>query len=263
MSTPVQEKDQYSFPAFAPNQEADLGHQRSSDDDGTLRNDEADDPLLYEDEIDNDHLRVTTSYSNGQDYIGKDARDLSPAMSVSQQREAARRLEDDLEMLRAERVVSNAAQSNQDSMGRSKSTNQSRSRTAVEPIDDFDVGTTPLHEKTKVYQPPENPSTKFSKIFKKIHNSSWLVRYFFYITPFTILLLIPMLLGLLIFKKSTVGGVKLFWFGIWLEVVWLTLWAGRVRLPSLETSYWYTNLPLDYSQMYPLPDGSHLQHLYQ
>jgi len=233
MSTPIHEKEQYSFPAFAPSQEEDQGHfRRSSDEDGTLRNDDSQegDGLLY-DEIDHNRLRVTTSYVTGQDHIGKEDRgDLSP-MSVSQQREASRRLDDDLEMLRAERVVSNAERSAQESMGRSKSMNRSRSRTAPEPVDDFDVGTTPLHEKTKIYQPPENPSTKFSKIFKKIHNSSFLVRYFFYILPLTVILLIPMLLGLLVFKQAKVGEVRLFWFGIWLEVVWLTLWAGRVRSP--------------------------------
>ncbi|RAL61653.1 hypothetical protein DID88_002722 [Monilinia fructigena] len=29
-------------------------------------------------------------------------------------------------------------------------------------------------------------------------------------------------------RKTTVGGVKLFWFGIWLEIVWLTLWLARI-----------------------------------
>ncbi|KAF4625157.1 hypothetical protein G7Y89_g13011 [Cudoniella acicularis] len=221
MATPTYEKEQYSFPAFAPNNPPDNGDRRSSDEDGTLQDDGLDEG------IDNNHLRVTTSYVDGDDHNGKDYRSRSP-MSPAAQREQSRRLDDDLEMLRAERVVSNAERSNQDGMGRSKSMNRSRSRTAGEPVDDFDVGTTPIHEKTKVYQPPENPSTNFSKIFKKIHNSSFLVRYFIYITPLVILLLIPLLFGLLLFKDATVGDVRLFWFGIWLEIVWLTLWAGRI-----------------------------------
>ncbi|TVY22365.1 putative MscS family protein [Lachnellula hyalina] len=233
MSSPVNERGQSSFPAFAPNYDGENAYQRSSDEDRTLRNDEAeevDDPLLYHDidmsDMDHNHLRTTTSYLNGPDHIGREARGLSPSMSVSQQRAASRRLQDDLEVLRAERVASNTT--NEESLARSKSIHRSRSRTVAEPIDDFDVGTTPIHEKTRVYQPPANPTTKFSKLFKKIHNSSWLVRYFFYISPVTIILLIPMLLGLLVFKQSAIGGVKLFWFGIWLEIVWLTLWAGRI-----------------------------------
>lgn len=222
MSTPITEKEQFSFPAFAPDNQPHHNDRRSSDEDGTLQ-DEG-----LEDSIDHNHLRVTTSYINGQDKLER-KQSMSPSiMSPSAQREQSRRLDDDLEMLRAERVVSNADKSNEDSIGRSKSMNRSRSRTAPEPIDDFDVDTTPIHEKTKVYQPPANPTTKISKFFKKVHQSSFLVRYFVYITPLTLLLLIPLLLGLLLFKQTTVGGVELFWFGIWLEIVWLTLWAGRI-----------------------------------
>jgi hypothetical protein len=221
MSTPVHQKEQYSFPAFAPDLPASQQQDgRSSEEDGTLRGEVNDDGL------DHNHLRVTTSYVSGQDHIGKD-RERSP-MSLSQQREQSQRLDDDLEMLRAERVVSNAERSNQESMSRSKSMARSRSRNNAEPVDDFDVDTTPIPENTKVYRPPENPSNKFALLFKKIHNSSWLVRYFFYISPLTLLLLIPTLFGLLLFQRNTVGGVKLFWFGIWLEIVWLTLWLSRV-----------------------------------
>lgn len=233
MSTPVREKDQFSFPAFAtdpPNSShsAQNTHnnqtndRRSSDEDGTLQGQD-------NDEMDRNHLRVTTSYVDGPDFLDRENR--SP-MSLSQQREQSRRLDDDLEMLRAERVVSNAEKTSDDGMGRSKSMARSRSRTAVEPVDDFDVDTTPLHEKTKIYKPPAHPTTKIAKVFKKIHNSIFLVRWFFYITPITLLLLIPTLFGLLLFDTATVGDVELFWFGIWLEIVWLTLWLGRV-----STSY--------------------------
>ena len=220
MSTPVYEKEQYSFPAFESDQPATSAYEaRSSDEDVTLQGEPPDDSVAHE------HLRVKTSYLEGREHL--DHRDPSP-MSPSAQREQSRRLEDDLEMLRAERVVSSAEKSQQESMNRSRSMARSRSRTNAEPIDDFDVDTTPIHEKTKIYQPPANPTTKFAKIFKRVHNSSFLVRYFCYITPLALLLLIPLLFGLLLFKQSTVGGVRLFWFGIWLEIVWLTLWASRI-----------------------------------
>jgi hypothetical protein len=224
MSSPVREIEQLSFPTFAPDPPNPQHDRRSSDEDGTLQGE------VTEDGIDRNRLRLTTSYASGQDHLQKDNR-LPSLMSPTSQREQSRRLDDDLEMLRAERVVSNAERSNQESsMGRSKSMHRSRSRTAGEPIDDFDADTTPIHEKAKIYQPPPNPSTKIAKVFKRIHNSSFLVRYFCYITPLCILLLIPTLFGFLLFKEATVGGVQLFWFGIWLEIVWLTLWAGRVSL---------------------------------
>lgn len=58
-------------------------------------------------------------------------------------------------------------------------------------------------------------------------------RYIAYLTPAALLLLIPILLDIYAYhyKSKPVGGpngVQLLWFGIWLEVVWLTLWAARL-----------------------------------
>ena len=201
---------------------------RSSDEDGTLQDDQED----Y------NHLRIHTSYTAGPDNIQRQrsTRTASP-MSAAAQREQSRRLDDDLEMLRAERVVSSAENQDNASMRSKSRLGRSRSRTAGEPVDDFDVNTTPLHEINKVYKPPAHPATNFAKFFKKVHNSSFLVRYFVYITPLTLLFLIPLLFGLLLFKNTTVGGVTLFWFGIWLEIVWLTLWLARVSLLITTEGY--------------------------
>ncbi|KAL3418698.1 mechanosensitive ion channel family [Phlyctema vagabunda] len=223
MSTPMTEKEQYSFPAFTSSSaqpaQHQTGHRRlSSDEDGTLDGEAV--------EHDRNYLRVTTSYEDGGDFLDRRDHSRSP-LSPSMAREEERRLDDDLEMLRAERVISNAERT-EESMGRTKSLARSRSRTNAEPVDDFDVGTTPIHEKNKIYQPPANPTTSLAKLFKRIHSSSWLLRYFIYITPVVLILLIPTLLGLLVFDRASVGGVRLFWFGIWLEIVWLTLWAGRI-----------------------------------
>jgi small-conductance mechanosensitive channel len=217
MSSPVNEKEQYSFPAFEPDSLQTVT--RSSEEDGTLQDDQ------HDASKDRNHLHVHTSYADGSDHHSRGPHGASP-LSPSQAREQSQRLGDDLEMLRAERVVSDSAASNEDNRGRSMG--RSRSRAAGEPVDDFDIGTTPIHEKAKIYQPPAHPTTKISKIFKKIHGSSWLVRYFFYITPVTLILLIPLLLGALPYNNSTVGGVHLFWFSVWLEIFWLTLWAGRI-----------------------------------
>jgi hypothetical protein len=142
--------------------------------------------------------------------------------SPSARREHALRLDDDLAVLEAERVVSNTQRSEGPSLQRS------RSRPS-EAVDEFDVATNPLHETAAIYNPPENPSTSLAKIFKRIHQSSFLVRYFFYISPVTLIILIPLLLGAFVFKTANVGGVSMLWFCIWLEIFWLTLWAGRVR----------------------------------
>jgi small-conductance mechanosensitive channel len=148
--------------------------------------------------------------------------------SPSRTREEVRRLEDDLAMLEAEQAVSNTEKSEQsEKLGRSLSSHRSRSRKS-EPIDEFEAATHTLHEQAAVYRPPENPTTSLAKVFKKIHNSSFLIRYFTYITPIFLLLLIPLLLGALVYPEAHVGGVQLLWFSIWLEIVWLTLWGARI-----------------------------------
>lgn len=223
MTTPIHEHEQYSFPAVDGSQgPADGRGRRSTDEDPN-------------------HLHVTTSYMRGDDRdISKVDRSRSP-MTPAEQNEQSRHLDDELELLRAERVASHEDRLNQTSTKRSKSIHRSNSRARVETIDDFDVDTTPIHEKAKVYQPPAVPRTTFSKFVKKVHESSFLVRYFTYIIPVSLLLLIPTLLGRFLFTETTVGGVELFWFGIWLEIVWLTLWAARVRL---HLRYYSFKLPV-------------------
>ncbi|KAJ5900089.1 hypothetical protein N7495_004833 [Penicillium taxi] len=151
-----------------------------------------------------------------------------PSMRTpSARREEATRLDDDLLLLQAERVASRSTQAAEE--GEHISISRSRSRShRREPVDEFDEATNPLHEKAALYKPPEKPNTKLSAFVKKIHQSSFIIRYFTYIAPIVLLLLIPLLVGALKFKNASVGGVRLVWFSIWLEIVWLTLWAGRI-----------------------------------
>lgn len=161
-------------------------------------------------------LRVDTSYETNEGGS-------QPMRTPSARREQATRLEDDLMVLQAERVASRSTQPDNDHA----SLGQSRSR-RDEAVDEFDEATNPLHEKAAVYKPPESPNTRLSAFVKKIHQSSFLVRYFTYIVPVVLVLLIPLLVGALKFPRANVGDVRLMWFAIWLEIVWLTLWAGRV-----------------------------------
>ena len=147
--------------------------------------------------------------------------------SPSQTREQAHRLEDDLAVLQVERQVSQKADGASSKQSHSLSLRTS-SRHAREPVDEFDVATNPLHEQAAKYQTVQDPTTTFAKVFVKVHNSSFLVRYFTYITPGVLVFLIPLLVGALAYPDAHVGGVELTWFAIWLEIFWLTLWAGRI-----------------------------------
>ncbi|KAL3473341.1 Mechanosensitive ion channel-domain-containing protein [Aspergillus californicus] len=167
-----------------------------------------------------DYLKVDTGYTDLNDH----------GRSPSASREQAKRLEDDLAVLEAERVASRSTHNEGgEKDGRSETGSLTRSRSRrPEDVDEFDEATNPLHEKAAVYNPPENPATGVSKFIKKIHNSSFLVRYLTYIVPLVLVLLIPLLVGALAYPNASVGGVKLLWFSVWLEIVWLTLWAGRI-----------------------------------
>jgi len=153
--------------------------------------------------------------------------------SYSQTREQAYRLDDDLELLKVERQVSSQDEEKMSRIRTGESgayRSSSKSRTRNDHVDEFDVATNPIHEKTQIYKPVENPATGFGRFLKRVHQSNVLVRWFTYIAPLTFILLIPLLIGSLVpaAKDATVGGVYLMWFMIWLEIVWLTLWAGRI-----------------------------------
>ena len=186
------------------------GQSLDSEDEGTLAN---------------DHEPLSRFATNEPDQY------LSEKRSPSQAREQDTKLEDDLAMLHAERVISRSISHDPDELHRSSSVRRSRSR--PEPVDQFDVNTNPIHQKASTFRPPENPTSRVAKTFKKIHESSFLVRYFCYIVPIVAVILIPLLLGGLVYKRATVGGVRLLWFCVWLEIVWLTLWAGRILAKCL------------------------------
>ena len=82
----------------------------------------------------------------------------------------------------------------------------------------------------QVTPPPAHPASNLAKVLKRIHDSSFIVRYFMYIIPVSALLSVPLLVGTLAYgtDAKSVGGVQLLWFSVWLEIVWLTLWASRV-----------------------------------
>jgi small-conductance mechanosensitive channel len=214
MTTPTKE-----FPAFEFQQPTPQRTHRSSDEEGTVVGNDRPDGS-----VDSYALRDRLNVEAEKGPITDRRYEQSP--SRSRNREEASRMQDELRLQEAERLATVASNTE----GRaSTSLQRSRSRVA-EPIDDFDVATNPLHETTNVYKPPEHPTTKVAKFFKYIHESSWLIRYFTYIVPVTALLLIPILIGTLTDpgRNANVGSVKLLWFGIWLQIVWLTLWGGRI-----------------------------------
>jgi small-conductance mechanosensitive channel len=195
---------------------------RSSDEEGTLHGDNHE-PVNPKSRASGFPRRTDTLLTVDTQYDRND--DIRSQASPSQTREQARRLDDDLELLKIERQISRIEEREEEG---GESMHRSRSRRRDEDLDEFDIATNPVHEKTQVYKPVENPSSSFAKFFKTVHKSNWLIRYFTYIAPLSLILLIPLLIGLFLFPNQKVGGVTMWWFMIWLEIVWLTLWLGRI-----------------------------------
>ncbi|KAJ5371557.1 Mechanosensitive ion channel MscS [Penicillium concentricum] len=179
----------------------------------------SDGTCVTEPDTDRNHLKVDTNYVHDED-------EHPPMRTPSARREQATRLDDDLMLLQAERMTSHSTSGQDDEHDRN-SMNRSRSRRS-DAVDEFDEATNPLHEKAAIYKPPEKPNTQIAVFVKKLHQSSFLVRYLTYISPLVLILLVPLLVGALKYPNASVGGVELMWFSIWLEIVWLTLWAGRL-----------------------------------
>ena len=166
-------------------------------------------------------------HSNGVDHSHlavPDSRAMSPASSSHGDREAANRLNDDLELMRAERMVSRQAR--EDESRRSRSKNRS-----TENLDDvFDTvagaGASPTPAVTAAAK-----TTWLTRTWYRLRKFPRALRYILYAIPPAIILLIPIFLDIFAYNQPRdVGenrGVRLLWFGIWLEVVWLTSWATK------------------------------------
>jgi small-conductance mechanosensitive channel len=143
------------------------------------------------------------------------------AFSPSGQRADASRLNDDLELLRAERLISNQEHASE---------MHHKARTHVpEPEDAFNQ---PVHQEPLTIKRKDTNAAlyKFWLFLKKFPR---LIRYFVYLIPGGALLLIPVLLGAYRYRDGTkavggVGGVHLMWFGVWLEILWGSLWVSRM-----------------------------------
>lgn len=223
MSNPgdAQGRHSYEHPSL-PSYNVNNSHRNNSSDEGTVVGDaEINQPRRSTDFRQDlppnrpragSHLTVETQYEPGDP--------LRSITSASQTREQAHRLDDDLELLKIERQISRIEEE-EAALGNTRtndSTYRSKSRKRDDHVDEFDVATNPVHEKAQVYKPVENPATGFGKVLKKIHQSNFLIRWFTYIAPVTLIILIPLLLGALKWDRAVVGGVYLLWFCIWVSL---------------------------------------------
>jgi hypothetical protein len=161
------------------------------------------------------------------DHASSDARSgayMSPTYDT-RDREQATRLVDDLTMLQVQQMVSNQEE------GRSMSKVRSREQQIREDV--FNQPTT-----GPIGPPTSEPPSKLNIAFKYVKKLPRIIRYFLYMLPITAILLIPVFLGIFLDPEHQTpvggsGGPQLLWFGIWLEVMWLSLWAARIATAIL------------------------------
>ncbi|KAK3181175.1 hypothetical protein K4F52_007450 [Lecanicillium sp. MT-2017a] len=138
----------------------------------------------------------------------------------------ATQLNDDLELLRAERLISNQEHEEME-LAKSRSRNRDRAH-APEPEDAFNPSDHHNHGADK----KKNEDASLYKLWTFLKKFPRFIRYFVYMLPGAALLLVPVLLGYLKYGPDHAvggtGGVYLMWFGIWLEIVWCSLWVTRM-----------------------------------
>ncbi|KAL7795390.1 Mechanosensitive ion channel domain-containing protein [Trichoderma ceciliae] len=150
--------------------------------------------------------------------------DEAGAVTPISQRAEANRLNDDLELLRAERIVSNQEH---DQASRSRTKNRHHN---PEPEDAFNQTS---QEEALEKKRTKNTDATLYKLWLFISKFPRFFRYIIYLIPGAALLLAPVLLGTYRFNGTEhavggAGGVYVMWFGIWLEIVWCSLWLTRM-----------------------------------
>jgi hypothetical protein len=68
--------------------------------------------------------------------------------------------------------------------------------------------------------------TRAGKMYKKIMAVGFITRWLLFMVPIAILLAIPIIIGA--FHRAEIAGVRMLWFFIWVEVVWVGLWIAKL-----------------------------------
>ncbi|KAJ5242972.1 uncharacterized protein N7469_001299 [Penicillium citrinum] len=76
--------------------------------------------------------------------------------------------------------------------------------------------------------PEDGKVNTLGRIYQAIYNFSIVTRYMIYVFPIGVLIAIPIIVGATVAKDAYIGGVHLYWFFTWIEVVWVSLWGCKI-----------------------------------
>lgn len=77
------------------------------------------------------------------------------------------------------------------------------------------------------YDGEEDTVNVMGKVYKKIRDFSTVTRYLLYVLPVAAIIAIPIIIDGTSPTGDTIGGVRLLWFFVWVEIVWLSLWTSK------------------------------------
>lgn len=70
------------------------------------------------------------------------------------------------------------------------------------------------------YDGEEDTVNTIGKMYKTIANFSVLTRYFLYVLPLALAIAAPIVIGATVAENAKIGGVRIVWFFVWVEIVW-------------------------------------------
>lgn len=76
--------------------------------------------------------------------------------------------------------------------------------------------------------PEDGSVNRLGRIYQSIYNFSIVTRYMIYVIPIGALIAIPIIVGATVAQDAYIGGVHIYWFFTWIEVVWVSLWVCKI-----------------------------------
>ncbi|CAI7646249.1 unnamed protein product [Penicillium pancosmium] len=76
--------------------------------------------------------------------------------------------------------------------------------------------------------PEDGKVNRLGRIYQAIYNFSIITRYMIYVFPIGVLIAIPIIVGATVAQDAYIGGVHIYWFFTWIEVVWVSLWGCKI-----------------------------------
>lgn len=76
--------------------------------------------------------------------------------------------------------------------------------------------------------PKDGTINRIGRFYQAFFNFSIVTRYFIYVFPIGILIAIPIIVGATAAPDAKIGGVHIYWFFTWIEVLWVSLWGCKI-----------------------------------